>query len=596
LKTYHYEWRWQASASPEQLWPLLANTDRTNSEGGLPALHMVAAGEAQSGVVRTGFSSLGVAVEWEEGPSEWVYPRWYTIRRKYTRGPFAQWLCRVELRPGDAGTEIAYSADMEPSGALGHLVIPVQIGQRLKRMLDKLFTHYFEIAANQSATHISPQLKQPAVDNARLSALTAQLSKSAPAAARLAALIRESDDHIAARLRPYELAPALRLSRPAVLELFLNATRLGMLDLQWDILCPRCRGAKETQLALADLSTTVHCDACQIDFSAHLPQQVELTFRPNPAVRKVEAETYCVGGPMRSPHVFIQQVLNPGETREVQFALPEGSYRLRTFEVIAGAEAECRVAGDGRHQQHVTLTEHGFDASGLALAPRSRLKLTNSTSRPRTILLEGTAWRSDALTAAEVLTKQVFRDLFSRELLRPGENISVGTLTVVFTDLRGSTALYREIGDAPAFGRVLDHFAVIRVEVERAGGAVVKTMGDAVLAVFQSPRAAIDAMLQAQQLLRDAGLMLKVGIHSGPCIAVTLNERLDYFGTTMNLSARLAGLSDGSDIVVTQNILDDLEVSAAGRKAEPIFAEVKGLDELPAIWRIGRSNTGNLVA
>jgi class 3 adenylate cyclase len=90
--------------------------------------------------------------------------------------------------------------------------------------------------------------------------------------------------------------------------------------------------------------------------------------------------------------------------------------------------------------------------------------------------------------------------------------------------------------------------------------------------------------------------MLKVGIHSGPCIAVTLNERLDYFGTTMNLSARLAGLSDGSDIVVTQNILDDLEVSAAGRKAEPIFAEVKGLDELPAIWRIGRSNTGNLVA
>jgi class 3 adenylate cyclase len=170
-------------------------------------------------------------------------------------------------------------------------------------------------------------------------------------------------------------------------------------------------------------------------------------------------------------------------------------------------------------------------------------------------------------------------------LLRPGENISVGTLTVVFTDLRGSTALYREIGDAPAFGRVLDHFAVIRAEVEWAGGAVVKTMGDAVLAVFQSPASAVGAMQKAQCSLQDAGLSLKVGIHSGPCIAVTLNGRLDYFGTTMNLGARLAGLSDGSDILVTQGVLDDPEVQAMSYSTQAVAAELKGLDEVPGIWR-----------
>lgn len=586
MKSYHYEWRWQAKAAPEQLWPLIANTDRTNSEGGLPALHMVAAGEAQPGTVRTGFSSLGVAVEWEEPPSEWVYPRWYTIRRKYTRGPFAQWLCRVELRPDDNGTEVVYNADMQPSGALGHLVIPVQIGRRLQRMLDRLFAHYFANAEGQNALQLSPQIRRAEVDTARLASLTAQLAQFADGAEVLAQVIRESDDYIASRLRPYELAPALGLSRPEALKLFLQATRLGMLDLQWDLLCPRCRGAKETQLALADLSTTVHCDACRIDFSADLPQQVELTFRPNPAVRKVEAETYCVGGPMRSPHVFMQQVVGPGESREVELTLPEGNYRLRTFESNAHGEAACSVSGIGTHQQHVVIGGEGFDCAQLALAPRCTLSLTNSDGVQHTILLEGTAWRGDALTAAEVSTKQAFRDLFSNELLRPGENISVGTLTVVFTDLRGSTALYRQIGDAPAFGRVLDHFAVIREEVEQAGGAVVKTMGDAVLAVFQSPAATIGAMQNAQRRLGEAGLQLKVGIHSGPCIAVTLNQRLDYFGTTMNLGARLAGLSDGSDIVVTQNVLEDLEVAQTALDVQPVVAELKGLDDLPPIWRI----------
>ncbi|MDQ3023370.1 MAG: adenylate/guanylate cyclase domain-containing protein, partial [bacterium] len=129
----------------------------------------------------------------------------------------------------------------------------------------------------------------------------------------------------------------------------------------------------------------------------------------------------------------------------------------------------------------------------------------------------------------------------------------------------------------PAFARVLDHFGNIRAAVDAEGGAVVKNMGDAVLAVFQSPAAALRAMRSAQHALAhpDTGeaLGLRVGMHSGHCIAVTLNERLDYFGTTMNLAARLTALSDGSDIVATQPVLDDPEVrEMVGDRVEPITA------------------------
>ena len=192
---------------------------------------------------------------------------------------------------------------------------------------------------------------------------------------------------------------------------------------------------------------------------------------------------------------------------------------------------------------------------------------------------------------------QVFRDLFSAEALRPGEPISVGTLTVLFTDLRDSTRFYREIGDAPAFGCVMEHLQALRAAVAAEGGAVVKAMGDAIMAVFGRPAPAVRAALAAQQAVaspaeRGRPLQLKVGIHLGPCIAVTQEERLDYFGSTVNLAARLVGLSSGRDVVVSAAVVEDPEVAellAGGQLAapEPLEATLKGFEEEHfALWRL----------
>jgi adenylate cyclase len=195
-----------------------------------------------------------------------------------------------------------------------------------------------------------------------------------------------------------------------------------------------------------------------------------------------------------------------------------------------------------------------------------------------------------------VTALQMFRDLFSSEALRPGEQISVGTLTVLFTDLRNSTQLYREIGDATAFGRVMNHFDVLRKEIADHDGAIVKTIGDAVMAVFRSSVDALNAMLKAQRTLADppAGTMpltLKAGLHTGPCIAVTLNDRLDYFGSTVNMAARLEGLSTGSDVIISGAVYDDAKVrkliESEDLSAVEFDMALKGFEEERfELWRV----------
>ncbi|HEX8921184.1 MAG TPA: adenylate/guanylate cyclase domain-containing protein, partial [Pyrinomonadaceae bacterium] len=88
-------------------------------------------------------------------------------------------------------------------------------------------------------------------------------------------------------------------------------------------------------------------------------------------------------------------------------------------------------------------------------------------------------------------------------------------------------------------------------------------------------------------------LILKVGIHSGPCIAVTLNDRLDYFGCTVNMAARLEGLSTGGDAVISEAVHADPEVTdmlkstACDLTAEPFEMMLKGFDEERfTLWRV----------
>jgi adenylate cyclase len=386
-------------------------------------------------------------------------------------------------------------------------------------------------------------------------------------------------------LRPYALADAWRENRRDVLEILLLAARAGLLDFRWDILCPSCRGPKAAGPRLRDVRAQVHCDTCRIDFKAGFDRTVEVSFRPNASIRPSETAEYCVGGPQVTPHIRFRQALSPGASGWFDLKLEEGWYRLRS-PAIPGF-LPVLATPDGLAEARVEPVPEGWPREAMRWRPNLRVSLANPGGKEMAYILERTSWQDDAVTAAEVTALQTFRDLFAEEALRPGEEISVGSLTFLFTDLKGSTRLYREVGDAKAFALVMEHFDLLKSAIADEGGAIVKTIGDAVMAVFPHPQSALRAALQAHRSV-DASLrplVLKAGVHTGPCIAVNQNDRLDYFGSTLNLSARLLGFCSGGDVVMTREVAEDPETArwlsehASDRTLEDLQVSIRGFEK-----------------
>jgi adenylate cyclase len=597
-KEFHYRWEYDLEAGPEELWPLVADTNRFNADAGVPVVEALG---SKDGARRLRLFKFGIAVEWEEQPFEWIRPYRFGVMRRYTKGPVSEMRVEAELHEGrEGGTHLVYQVWARPRNLLGRLAIPIQIGVLSKRTFGEIFRRYDrEVKSDKPPLYKVAQAKFAQGGRARLKVLSDRLvaqGASPEIVNRLAEMIEQADDLTLARLRSHALADYWNLPRRDVLELCLWATRVGLLDLQWEMICPHCRGSAETSSSLSGIKREVYCDTCDVDFSINFDRAVELTFRPNPSVRAVEALQFCIGGPQVTPHIIIQQLLAPGARREITIPLEAGRYRLRSSEIEGGHY--LKASGEGSSEATLRASDEGWPDEELCLAMRPKLALENATDKAQYLVLERMAWSDQAATAAEVTALQVFRDLFANEALRPGEQISVGTLTVLFTDLRGSTQLYREIGDAPAFGCVMNHFDVLREAIAAEDGAMVKTIGDAVMAVFRRPAGALRAFLTAQQVLASPAeggrpLLLKVGIHTGPCIVVTLNNRLDYFGCTVNMAARLEGLSSGGDVVISSAVRADPEVAELieGPESEldamPFEVMLKGFDEEQfELWRV----------
>jgi class 3 adenylate cyclase len=176
--------------------------------------------------------------------------------------------------------------------------------------------------------------------------------------------------------------------------------------------------------------------------------------------------------------------------------------------------------------------------------------------------------RQPFLTAKQLLSNQTFRDIYRTDTIDVDQRLKITSLTFLFTDLRGSTELYERVGDLAAFDLVRAHFDVLNEIVASEAGAVVKTIGDAVMATFPAPDRAVAAAIRMRDGMRKLNeerqredLLLKIGIHEGPCIAVSLNERQDYFGQTVNIASRVQGLATSREIFATGSVVRDPRTS-----------------------------------
>ncbi|HWA45208.1 MAG TPA: adenylate/guanylate cyclase domain-containing protein [Hypericibacter adhaerens] len=593
-KAREQTWVWHFDRPVPDMWAVLADTARFNEAARVPKHEIIEIPQPDGAVEYFGLLKRGpFALRWRERPVNWIHERWFEHCREFVNGPLVSLCASFTLEPEGGGSCGRYTMSAEPRNWLGRLILAGSFFGKTSRTFETLAQQAAAFAGGQREKPFDYEPPKPSEETRRRIEAAVRAIEATPYGHRLAQRLA---DHVVNaqeadlwRLRPLQLARAWNVPARHVVEACLQAVRSGLLELRWNVLCPRCRVAKAWSGSLDQLPTGAHCPTCNIDYDRDFSKNVEAVFRPAAAIRPLVTGEYCLFGPLSTPHIKLHLTLDPGQTRTLDIDLPFGPYRFRTLEPGPERSIDWQAGALPTAIMHDDHLELG--AAGAA----GTVTLINRSRRPVTLLLEDRGWAQDALTADRITALQAFRDLFGGDVLRPGDDVGIAEITLMFTDLKGSTALYERVGDARAYRVVREHFAFLAAIVREHDGTIVKTIGDAVMAAFADPAAAMRAALAIQRKVADfnathgeGAIVIKLGLHKGPCIAVTLNDRLDYFGSTVNLAARLQGQSLGGDIVLSAALAEDDGVKSVlgSLVATEEAAEIRGFDRPAQFCRL----------
>ncbi|HZH52598.1 MAG TPA: adenylate/guanylate cyclase domain-containing protein [Microvirga sp.] len=442
-------------------------------------------------------------------------------------------------------------------------------------------------------------------------------------------LVSEGADHELNRVNALAFAARHGLDEEKVIAAFLHAARLGIFELSWNVLCPGCGGVLDAGTSLKSVNREEYnCALCSAGYEPTLDEMVEVTFTVSPRVRRIAAhdpDTLSMGEYLRQifwssgvdlPEIFEEMIeeivldaveLPPGERAILSLQLPEAF--VIVFEPVTHSVQFIDVKGEPtRERRSLSLVINPTHPQNETLEMQPgplRISLENRTNRRAlpAVWVAGDELhhmlkqRRPFLTAKRLLTNQTFRDIYRTETLDIDQRLKITSLTFLFTDLKGSTALYERVGDLVAYDLVREHFRVLNDIVASEAGAVVKTIGDAVMATFPTPDHAVSAALRMREAMRSLNeergsedLLLKIGIHEGPCLAVTLNDRQDYFGQTVNIASRVQGLAMSRSIFATGTVVEDPNalriIESQGLKPMPQRTSLRGLNDEVSVYEI----------
>ncbi len=592
-----WEFKWELSSSPHQLWPYVANTDRFNRAMGLPPASFRTEVDPHAGVRRFGEAKIGpVVMAWEEHPFEWIEGRRFGVLREFSQGPFVWFISTTELseRP-TGGTLVTHSFRIEPRGVTGRFATKLQMGRQTQNSLDRLYRRIDQVASSQSADAdaFEKQARSRTAMHRRMEQRIESLidvGVDAEVADRLGRFLLEAPDPEVARIRPIALARRFDFAERDVIEVCLRAAREGVLSLVWDILCPVCRVPSDVKDTLKALGEHEHCPACNIDFEADFSSNIELIFRVHPEIRRVKTGTYCIGGPANFPHIVAQTRLQPDERVKWNLAMPPGAYRMRSPNLPYTIDFHVSESR-GVSRWDVDLGGPRPDAPPPLDPTRQAIVLQNQSGQELLARIERTVQRDDALTAAQASSLALFRDLFPNEVMAPGQLANVTRVTLMAVSIARLASIYSSEGDTGTFAVVHECLQIAEKAIRRESGAIVKITADGFLAAFEDPAGAVRVALDLPQLVTESpstrGLPVKMALHRGDAMLTTINDRLDYFGMTVNSVFELLNSGESDDLLLTQSVTRDPAVAdvlgESGRQCEIVQNRTVGPGQEPVL-------------
>jgi class 3 adenylate cyclase len=537
-----------------KVWQLVSDTARYNRAMGLSPREEF----ERDGVKYVKDKLLWAEQEWVETPWTWIENNVLAIYRDYKKGSFEATVNCYTLEETPKGTRLKMYLGFKTKNAFWKFIIGVGLKKVYKRT--KAFFHQFDTS---NAETLQIYNKPNNCDKATLEKLRGIGKKlirdgnSAESVDRLTDFVCFGDELLLDRIRVKQLAQEWRLDWRDVLRTAMYACRYELLTMSWDSICPHCRGVRDERTSLADVSHRAKCEACSLDFEIFDEESLEVTFRVHPSIRQVGSALYCVAEPAKKKHILFQSKVEGLGEVSVSLKLRSGTYRARVvgekqeylFEVTQAGESEARV-NLSAPATHYTVRN-----------PFS-LYLNNTSPKAVGVVLENLTPDQLCIRPRDVFGHPEFRKLFPREYLSKELKLDLGVQVILFTDIVGSTKFYEEKGDAFAFARVKEHFTEIQEIINQSKGVWVKTIGDSVMAAFATSEAAMRAALRIQAKFPlerdDSPVRLRIVIHKGPCIAVNFNSGIDYFGTTVNLAAKMQAVVGACEIGVSKVCRDEV--------------------------------------
>lgn len=586
-------WEFNLSASVEKLWPYISDTNRIFRELGATPIHETSLSRSTpKGFLELSHSKLKSYALWQEEPYIWEAPYRLGVKRNYKLGILKNLRLFVELIPSDTGTRLQLKLWLRPSSILFSYLVKFYVEYLIKRRLYR-YLHDIDqkLSRNLKPYEQAKPKKLVRGANKKLKNLKKELidvSKRRRIVNRLMDLIQLADDEYLERIHPYALAEYWGEKKYSVLNVFLHAAKLDILDFSWDVCCPQCKSPKHNFRKMKKARVHLFCEDCEAEYTMDFNRNMHLIFKPHPLIRKISDKKYCIGGPGSKPHRVMQQTIGIGDERYSQFKLDIGTYLFRTHN--HEGNLILHVRDEGTDNLTIYITDEEFDGQEITVSSNPNLIISNHSSLKTVCFIDKLNWKEEAIYASEVSSSVDFTTLFNKETLKETSKVKASEVTMLFTDLMNSTELYVQEGDESAIGRVMGHFKIIQQIVAEERGGIVKTIGDSVMAVFWEPVSALKAVQRIQQIFTTSTSMgdsfkIKAGVHYGDCTAVNLNGRIDYFGTTVNIASRLVDVASEKEIMVSEAVFNHPDVQLYLEKNSDTFfvketlKELKGFEE-----------------